>query len=60
MLLWCDQGYDFELHPSARNEALVYAHQIYQQNKSDVPKLRQCRVKILGSMNYVELDQMLV
>jgi hypothetical protein len=47
MLLWCDAGYDFELHPSQRSPALVHLHRLYYQNK-DNKKLRQSRIKILG------------
>jgi hypothetical protein len=47
MLLWCDAGYDFELHPSQRSPALVHLHKLYYQNK-DNKKLRQSRIKILG------------
>ena len=55
MLLWCDIGYDFELHPSPRNDALVYVHALYQLGKPGIPKLRQSRVKILGSCGDVEV-----
>jgi hypothetical protein len=48
MLLWYDRGYDFELHPSPRNEALVYVHQKYHAEKLGAPKLKQSRIKVLG------------
>jgi hypothetical protein len=47
MLLWCDVGYDFELHPSNRSAALTYVHKLYYKDKNQ-RYLKQCRIKILG------------
>ena len=52
MLLWCDAGYDFELHTSNRNAALVYAHTLYHNNNG-VIKLKQSRIKVLGDYNEI-------
>ncbi len=49
MLLWCDAGYDFELHPSSRSPSLVFLHGIYYEGK-DKKYLRQGRIKVLGGV----------
>jgi tRNA-dependent cyclodipeptide synthase len=52
MLVWCDLGYDFELHTSNRSDALTYVHDVYYSNQ-ELKKLRPARIKVLGTYNEV-------
>jgi hypothetical protein len=52
MLVWCDAGYDFELHTSNRNAALAHVHRYYYQN-NNIVNLKPSRIKVLGNYDSV-------